>query len=96
MDEQLRAARTQVSTVLIIVAQPNEIMYKVELGADEPDEGIDAPPIPPPIPNITGCVAGRYPTRSLRSVLGNLPYDRYLQFLQTSGILNDVEHGQDS
>ena len=26
----------------------------------------------------------------------NLPYDRYLQFLQTSEILNDVEHEQDS
>ena len=54
VDEQLRAARTQVDTVPIMVAQPHEIMYKVELGAVEPDEGIDAPPIPPPIPNITG------------------------------------------
>ena len=43
--------------------------------------------------NVRG--AGRYPTRSRRSVLGNLPYDRYLQFLQTSGMLNDVEHDQD-
>ena len=71
-------------------------MYEVELGADEPDKGLDAPPIPPPIPNITGRVAGRYPTRSRRSVLGNLPYDQYLQFLQTSEMLNDVEHEQDS
>ena len=29
-------------------------------------------------------------------MLGNLPYDQYLQFLQNSGILNDVEHDQDS
>ena len=58
-----------------MVAQPHEIMYEVELGADEPDEGLDAPPIPPPIPDITGCVAGIYPTQSRRSVLGNLPYD---------------------
>ena len=28
-----------------MVAQTNEIMYEVELGADEPDEGLDAPPI---------------------------------------------------
>ena len=62
-------------------------MHEVELGADEPDEGLDAPPIPPSIPDINGRVAGRYPTRSLRSVLGNLPYDRYLQFLQTSEML---------
>ena len=66
-----------------MVAQSHEIMYEVELGADEPDEGLDAPPIPPPIPDITGRVAERYPTRSCRSVLGNLLYDRYLQFLQT-------------
>ena len=79
-----------------MVAQPHEIMYKVELGADEPDEGLDAPPIPPPIPDITGRVAGRYPTRSRRTVLGNLPYDRYLQFLKTSEMLNNVEHEQDS
>ena len=71
-------------------------MYEVELGADEPDKGLDAPPIPPLIPDITGCVAGIYLTRSCRSVLGNLPYDRYLQFLQTSEMLNDVEHDQDS
>ena len=63
---------------------------------DEPDEGLDAPPIPPPIPDITGRVAGRYPTRFRRSVLGNLPYDRYLQFLQIRETLNDVEHEQDS
>ena len=47
-----------------MVAQPDEIMYEVELGADEPDEGLYAPPTPLPI--------GRYPTRSRRSVLGNL------------------------
>ena len=40
---------------------------------------------------MNGCGAGRYPTRYRRSVLGNLP-----QSLQTSGILNDVEHDQDS
>ena len=59
VDEQLCAAQTQVDTVPIMVAQPHEIMYKLELGADEPDEGIDAPPIPPPITGITGRVAGR-------------------------------------
>ena len=90
MDEKLRAARTQVTNVPIVVAQPDEIMYEVELGADEPDKGLVAPPIPPPIPDITGRVAGRYQTQSHRSVLGNLPYDRYLQFLQTSEMLNDV------
>ena len=72
MDEQLRADRTQVATVPIMVAQPHEIMYKVELGAYGPDKGLEAPPIPPPITDITGHVAGRYPTRSCRSVLGNL------------------------
>ena len=51
MDEQLRADRTQVATVPIMVAQPDEIMYEVELGADEPDKGLDAQPIPPPIPD---------------------------------------------
>ena len=75
MDEQLRAARTQVTTVPIVVAQPDEIMYEVELGADEPDEELHAPPTPPPIPDVDGCGAGRYPTRSRRSVIGNLPYD---------------------
>ena len=34
VDKQLRTARTQVDTVPIIVAQPHEIMYEVELGAD--------------------------------------------------------------
>ena len=29
VDKQLRAARTQVDTVPIMVAQPHEIMYKV-------------------------------------------------------------------
>ena len=62
VDEQLRSAQTQVATLHIMVAQTDEIMYKVELVGDEPDEGIDAPPIPPPIPDITGCGAGRYPT----------------------------------
>ena len=61
VDKQLRAARTQVDTVPIMVVQPDEIMYEVEIGADEPDEGIDAPPTPPPIPEIAGCGAGRYP-----------------------------------
>ena len=79
-----------------MVAHPDEILYEVELGADEPNEGIHAPPTLPPIPDIAGCGSGRYPTQSRRSVLGNLPYDRYLQFLQTSGMLNDVEHDQDS
>ena len=37
VDEQLRADRTQVATVPIMVAQPDEIMYEVELGEDEPD-----------------------------------------------------------
>ena len=96
VDEQLCASRTQVATVPIVVARPDEIMYEVELGADEPDEGLHAPPTPPPIPNISGCGSVRYPTQSCRSVLGNLTYDRYLQFLQTSGMLNDVEHDQDS
>ena len=58
-----------------MVAQPDEIMYKVELVADEPDEGLHAPPTPPPIPDVAVCGAGRYPTRYHRSVLGNLPYD---------------------
>ena len=71
-------------------------MYEVELGADEPDEGIHAPPTPPPIPDVAGCRTGRYPTKSRRSVLGNLPHDQYLQFLQTSGMLNDVGNDQDS
>ena len=96
VDEQLCASRTQVDIVPIMVSHPHEIMYEVELGADEPEKGLDAPPIPPHISDINGRVAGRYPTRSLRSALGNLPYDRYLQFLQTSEILNDVEHEQDS
>ena len=34
VDEKLRAAQTQVDTVPIMVAQPHEIMYEVELGAD--------------------------------------------------------------
>ena len=58
-DEQLHADRTQVATVPIMVAQPEEIMYEVELGDDEADEGLDAPPIPPTIPDITGYVSGR-------------------------------------
>ena len=79
-----------------MVAQPDEIMYKVELGADEPDEGLHTPPTPQPIPDVAGCGTGRYPTLYRRSVLGNLKYDWYLQFLQTSGMLNDVEYDQDS
>ena len=64
VDKQLCAARTQVATVPIMVAHPDEIMYELELGTDEPDKGLDAPPIPPPIPDINGCVSGRYPTQS--------------------------------
>ena len=47
VDKQLHSARTQLYTGPIMVAQPHEIMYELELGADEPDEGLDAPPIPP-------------------------------------------------
>ena len=54
VNEQLFAALTQVTTVPIMVAQPDEIMYEVELGTDEPNDGLDAPPTPPPIPNIAG------------------------------------------
>ena len=90
VDEKLRAARTQVANVPIVVAQPNAIIYEVELGTDEPDEGLHDPPTPPSIPDVAGCGSGRYPTQSCSSVLGNLPYDQYLQFLQTSGMLNDV------
>ena len=96
VEEQLRAARTQVATVPIMVAQPGEIMYNIELGVDEPDEGLDTPPTPLTIPDIAGCGSGIYPTRSCRSVLGSLPYDRYLQFIQNIGMLNDVDHDQDS
>ena len=78
VDEQLRADRVQAATVSIVVARPDEIVYEVELGADEPDKGLHAPPAPPPIPNVAGCGVERYPTRSRRSVLGNLPYDKYL------------------
>ena len=77
-DEQLRAARSQVATVPIVVARPEEIMYEVELGTDEPDKGLHAPPTPPPIPDVTDRGSERYPTQSCRSVLVNLPYDRYL------------------
>ena len=42
VDKKLRAARTKVVTVPIMVAQPDEIMYEVEIGADEPNEGLDA------------------------------------------------------
>ena len=63
---------------------------------DEPDEGLHAPPAPLPIPDVAGYGAGRYPTRCRRSFLGNRPYDRHLQFLQTSGMMGDVEHDQDS
>ena len=34
VDKQLRASRTQIATVPIMVAQTDEIMYEVELGAD--------------------------------------------------------------
>ena len=95
VDKELHAARTQVATVPIVVAQPDE-MYEVELSADEPDKGLHAPTTPPPIPNIAGCGAGRYPTQYHRNVLGNLPYYQYLQFLQTNWMLNDVDHDQDS
>ena len=44
VDKQLRASQTQLATVPIVLAQPDGIMYKVELGADEPDEGLHAPP----------------------------------------------------
>ena len=71
-------------------------MNEVELGADELYKGLHAPPTPPPIPDVAGCRTGRYPTQSCRSVIGNLPYYRYLQFLQTSGMLNDFEHDQES
>ena len=71
-------------------------MYEVDIGADEPDKGLHSPPTPPPIPGVAGCGAGIYPTQYRRSVIGNLPYDRYLQFLQTIGMLNDVEYDQDS
>ena len=69
VDKKLRAARAQVATVPIVVARPYEIMYEVELGADEPDKGLHTPPTPPPIANVAGCGAGRYPTRSRRSVI---------------------------
>ena len=77
-DKQICAAQTQVATVPIVEAQPDEIMYEVELGADEPDEGIHTPPAPLPITDVAGCGEGRYPTRSCSSVLGNQPYDQYL------------------
>ena len=75
VDEQFRAARTQAATVPIVVARPNEIVYEVELGADEPDKVLQASPAPHPIPNVAGCGAGRYPTQSRRSVIGNSTYD---------------------
>ena len=62
VDEQLRADRTKVAAVPIMVAQPDEIMYELELGAYKSDEGLDAPPIPPPIPDIAGYVTGIYAT----------------------------------
>ena len=46
VEEQLRAAQTQVATVPIMVAQTDEIMYEVELGADEQYEGLHAPTHP--------------------------------------------------
>ena len=44
VDEQLCAARAQAAIVPIVVVRPNEILYKVELGTDEPDKRIHAPP----------------------------------------------------
>ena len=76
VDKQLCAARTQVATVRIMVAQPDEIMYGIDLGADETDKGLHTPPTPPPIPDIAGYGAGWYPTQSRRSVIWNLPYDQ--------------------
>ena len=51
VDEQLRAYRAEADTMPIVEARPDEIVYKVELGAeelDEPDKGIHARPAPPP------------------------------------------------
>ena len=59
VDEQLCADWTQVDTVPFMVAQPHEIMYEVDLVADEPDKELGAPPIPPLVPDINGRVAGR-------------------------------------
>ena len=75
VDEQIRASRAYTATVPIMIACPNDIVYEVELGADEPDEGLHNPPTHTPIPNVAGYGSGRYPTRSCRSVLGNRPYD---------------------
>ena len=54
VDEQLCATRSQAATVPIVVAWPDEIVYGVELGAYEPDEGIHAPLNPPPITDVAG------------------------------------------
>ena len=43
---------------------------------------------------MVGCQA--HSCEIVLGIFGNLPYDRYQQFLQTSGILNDLEHDQDS
>ena len=59
VDEKLCAARSQVATVPIVVSQLDEIMYKVELGADEPDKGLHAPPTPPSIDDMNGHRAER-------------------------------------
>ena len=59
VDKQLRADREQVAIVPILVARPDEIMYEVELCADEPDKGLHAPPTPPPIADVNGRGAGR-------------------------------------
>ena len=44
VDKQLRADQKQVDTVPIMVAQPHEIMYEVDLGTDESDEGLTLHP----------------------------------------------------
>ena len=62
LDGQLCAARAQVATVPIVVSRLDEIMNEVELGADEPDKGIHAPPTPPLISDVAGCGSGIYPT----------------------------------
>ena len=65
VDEQLHAARAQAATVHIVESRPDEIVYEVELGAeelDELDEGLHAPPAPTTIPDVSGYGVGRYPT----------------------------------
>ena len=66
VDKQDRAVQTQVDTVPIMVAHPHEIMYEVELGADELDEGLDAPPISPLIPNNNWACSRKIPNTILQ------------------------------